>query len=120
MGTQLKFERYGGKRTNMKTVIALMLCVAAVTAFDCYRQNNTCTMSHMKCDTGYEPFCEHIPMHEGPRIGFCTCDKACNAAADCANVGEDGCPPMSHPTCDMMHHVCHCFSRPPHMEGNRT
>lgn len=36
----------------------------------------------------------------------------CASAADCSNVGADGCPPMSHPICDMMHKVCQCFGPP--------
>ena len=29
----------------------------------------------MKCDTGYDPFCQHVPGPAGRFIGFCTCDK---------------------------------------------
>ena len=44
-------------------------------SFDCIGRNNSCSESHMKCDTGYDPFCQHVPGPAGRFIGFCTCDK---------------------------------------------
>ncbi|XP_060560207.1 uncharacterized protein LOC132745066 [Ruditapes philippinarum] len=107
----------------MKTVLALFTIIAAAAAFDCFGRNNSCANSHVKCDTGYDPFCEHFPGPMGMRVGICTCDKDCTSAADCSNTGADGCPPMAHPACDAVHHVCHCFgphTRPPHFENESS
>ncbi|XP_052764979.1 uncharacterized protein LOC128206503 [Mya arenaria] len=96
----------------MKVLIALFACIVVATAFDCFGQNSSCAMSHVKCDTGYEPFCEHMPNPMGQRVGICTCDKECQSASECTNLEADGCPPHAHAMCDLMNHVCHCG--PPH------
>lgn len=92
-------QRYSGVASRLNTVILLYLktrilkghieqytvvhkqvdisFVVGGAAFDCFGQNNSCAMSHVKCDTGYAPFCEHFMGPPG-FFGICTCDKSTN------------------------------------------
>ena len=61
--------------TKKRVTTVHYVIAASVAAFDCFGKSSSCAESHVSCDIGYGPYCEHFPGPGGEAFGICTCDK---------------------------------------------